>query len=306
MLFRLTHGGDMDPTTASGTQVERIISSESPAPKPGAATPLEIAMLVSALLLVFVFLAYVLLKFWPSPAGAQAALADLSFAGIPLSAVGNEGRWFVLVMAAGALGSFVHAATSAGDFIGNDRLLSAWLPWYLLRLPIGASLALLIYMLLRGGVLTGMQLVVTEGQQPYGVIGLAALAGMFSEKATKKLAEVFEAMFKSGEPDKRTCKLDDVGPLLERIEPNPVTAGATAPQTLRLIGKRFQRSTRVLFGDETNERKPELVSQTELKLVLQPTDLKEAREVAISVVRVGGDEPASAPITLVIQQGKPS
>ncbi len=49
----------------------------------------------------------------------------------------------LLVLLSSALGSYVHAATSFSDYVGNRRLAKSWTWWYLLRVLVGATLALL-------------------------------------------------------------------------------------------------------------------------------------------------------------------
>ena len=80
--------------------------------------------------------------------------------------------------------------------------------WYLiLRTPIGIALALLFYLVLRGG-LIAPTLSTTPADptpkshawtllNPYGLAAIAAMAGMFSKQATDKLSELFDTLFKT-------------------------------------------------------------------------------------------------------------
>jgi hypothetical protein len=103
----------------------------------------------------------------------------------------------VLVIAAGALGACIHVATSFATFVGNSRLRTSWMWWYLLRPLIGASLALLFYYAVRGGVMSSQAQ--SGDVNPYGVAALAALVGLFSKQAADKLREVFETLFRTAE-----------------------------------------------------------------------------------------------------------
>src|SRR5271163_4307721 len=60
-------------------------------------------------------------------------------------------RLFVTVCVSGALGSLIHCITSFADYVGNRRLSKSWVWWLILRTPIGIALALLFYLVLRGG-----------------------------------------------------------------------------------------------------------------------------------------------------------
>ncbi|MCU0371174.1 MAG: hypothetical protein MUC31_07145, partial [Bacteroidales bacterium] len=118
----------------------------------------------------------------------------------------DEGRLILLVLLAGALGSYVHSATSFVDFTGNNALKRSWLWWYILRPFIGAVLALLFYFVVRGGFLsTGAD---ASSVSLYGVTAIAGLVGMFSKKATDKLKEVFDSLFRSKEGSSDEARRD--------------------------------------------------------------------------------------------------
>jgi hypothetical protein len=104
-----------------------------------------------------------------------------------------------LVLLAGALGSFLHMAQSFSDFTGNRTLKSSWVWWYCFLPFVGSGLALILYASLRGGLITAATTptVKTADLNPYGLVAAAALAGMFSKAATKKLGEVFDTVFQS-------------------------------------------------------------------------------------------------------------
>src|SRR4051794_11192255 len=55
----------------------------------------------------------------------------------------------VLAVLMGAIGGYVHAATSFVTYVGNRRFKASWGWWYALRAFIGAGLALLLYFALR-------------------------------------------------------------------------------------------------------------------------------------------------------------
>ena len=103
-----------------------------------------------------------------------------------------EGRFLIIAAAAGALGSYIHLATSFVDYAGKRTLLQSWGWWYFLRPSIGAALALVVYFVLRAGLISGSGEAATANLNPYGVASVSALAGMFSKQATEKLREVFE------------------------------------------------------------------------------------------------------------------
>lgn len=113
--------------------------------------------------------------------------------------INRELDLLLLVLLAGSLGSFLHLAQSYSEFVGNRTLKSSWAWWYSLGPFIGAGLALVFYAAIRGGVMavsTGSNAKASE-LNPFGLVSVAAMVGMFSKPATIKLGEVFDTLFKS-------------------------------------------------------------------------------------------------------------
>jgi hypothetical protein len=111
----------------------------------------------------------------------------------------KEVQLLLLAIFAGALGSYFHSLKSLADFIGNRTVISSWFWWYITRPFLGMALALVFYAVLRGGFVIGSPadaMVVN----PFGVLAIGALVGMFSDKAAQKLGEVFDIVFKAGDP----------------------------------------------------------------------------------------------------------
>jgi hypothetical protein len=80
---------------------------------------------------------------------------------VPLNVFGwhplitREAQLLLIVVCAGALGSYVHAIKSLADFIGNQTLTASWFWWYITRPFLGMAMALIFYAVLRGGFLAG-------------------------------------------------------------------------------------------------------------------------------------------------------
>lgn len=107
----------------------------------------------------------------------------------------DELKLFVLVLLAGALGSFVHTTRSFVDFKGNRRLRPSWSWWYVLQPFTGSSLAMVVYLVIRGGFFAAAS--GTAALNPWGLVAVAALVGLFSKQATNKLDELFSTMFRT-------------------------------------------------------------------------------------------------------------
>jgi hypothetical protein len=107
-----------------------------------------------------------LVRVWPGPGTAA-----------------QEARYLLTTALAGALGSFIHLATSFVDYAGKKNLTESWAWWYFLRPGIGAALAVVVYFVVRAGLISPGE----TSLNPYGVAAIAALSGMFSKQATDKL-----------------------------------------------------------------------------------------------------------------------
>jgi hypothetical protein len=103
----------------------------------------------------------------------------------------------LLVVLVSALGSFVHAATSFADYVGNRQLRISWVWWYLLRVLVGSSLALIFYFAVRGGFFANDAS--SGAVNPYGIAAVSGLVGLFSKQATDKLREIFDTAFRVDE-----------------------------------------------------------------------------------------------------------
>src|SRR3990172_11822398 len=130
--------------------------------------------------------AFVLWRIWPT-GGASDPVVVL---GDRVAVSSDPDACVILIAALSALlGSFVHSATSFATYLGNYKLLRAWVGWYVLRPVIGMALGLVFYFLLRAGLVTTES---AAAVNEFGVAALSALAGMFSKQAADKLEEVFE------------------------------------------------------------------------------------------------------------------
>jgi len=184
----------------------------------------------------------------------------------------------MLVIIAGILGSFVHAATSLADYIGNDNFNKSWTWFYLLRPAIGMALALVFYFVIRGGFLT------TSGGakdiNPYGIAALACLVGMFSKQATDKLSEVFTTLFRAapGEGDeKRKGSLKPDAITITAVTPSSVLAGSLK-QVITVTGTNFVQDAKVYLNNAaqttTFVSATQLTAQIDDALLAAPAILK--------------------------------
>ena len=127
------------------------------------------------------------------------------------------------------------------------------------------AMALVFYSLLRGGFLAGTP-ADARIVNPFGVIAVGALVGMFADKAAQKLAEIFETLFKSADP--RSDKLN--APVIDRIEPERIAAGTKGTVVLTIWGDRLGSVSSVRLNAE--DRKPDTVTEQQVTMKLRPED----------------------------------
>ena len=153
-----------------------------------------------------------------------------------------ETRLILIVLLAGALGSYIHAIKSLADFLGNRTLIASWFWWYITRPFLGMTLALVFYAALRGGFLVGTPADV-KFVNPFGAFTVAALVGMFADKATQKLGELFDTLFRTEE--KRSDKLHALVLSTDSLPEGSTTAnyeyavqasGGVAPYSWTVVG----------------------------------------------------------------------
>jgi putative Ig domain-containing protein/IPT/TIG domain-containing protein len=199
----------------------------------------------------------------------------------------REVQLLLIVLFAGALGSYVHALKSLGDFIGNRTLKASWFWWYITRPFLGMAMALIFYAVLRGGFLAGTP-ADAKIVSAFGVLTVGALVGMFADKAAQKLAEVFDVVFKA--PDTRGGKLD--APVIDSLTPGTVPVGATSPIPVTISGSRLGKVSAVRVNGD--ERKPDKLSEKEVTFTLKPDDMKKAGQLSIEAVNPDGGVSPSA------------
>ncbi|HEY1920241.1 MAG TPA: IPT/TIG domain-containing protein [Streptosporangiaceae bacterium] len=155
---------------------------------------------------------------------------------------GEEQRLFVIVALSGALGGLIHSARSLYEYVGNRMLRRSWLLMYLILPFVGGGLAVVFYVILRGGLITG-----TAAQvNPFGFAAISALVGLFSPEAAEKLKQIFSTLLTPAPPG-RDQLTTGAAATVEGIAPESGAVGAA----VRLYGQHLAGATEVLF---TNAR----------------------------------------------------
>lgn len=154
----------------------------------------------------------------------------------------EEERLFLIVMFAGALGGLVHAFRSFFWYAGCRRLVLSWTGFYITLPILGATMATVFYLVIRGGFFSPQSEI--SDTSPFGFAALAALIGMFTEQAAEKLKQITETIFATAPKG-----ADHAGPpTLEDVSPNngPQLGGTE----VTLTGSGFVQGAKVTFGGQ--------------------------------------------------------
>jgi hypothetical protein len=104
-------------------------------------------------------------------------------------------KYLLVALLFGILGGATHGLASLMDFRGQRRLFRSWSLWYFALPFLGGAIALIFYVVVRAGLLTSGGKDVTESINLYGVAAISAIVGLFTDRATNKLKEVFDTIF---------------------------------------------------------------------------------------------------------------
>lgn len=189
-----------------------------------------------------------------------------------------ELRLLELILILGALGACLHGLTSLAEYIGNKNFQKSWVLWYLLRPFVGGILALIIYIVIRGGLLPQVK----SSESFYLMAALAGLTGLFSKQALYKLSDIFDTIFQSKKEEKLRDKLisGHPVPVIKSINPTTITVNSKN-QSISVTGSQFIEESIVKVGD--NDCKTEFKDDKNLTAKLEDSWLKSATELEISV-----------------------
>jgi hypothetical protein len=280
-------------------------SRAAPTPlDPTQAVPAWARTLLGLLLIALgLVLLYLMIALWPA-VQAAATNADstkkISWFGWSYRPTADAAL-IILVVLVSALGSYVHVAVSFSDYVGNRQLARSWVWWYLLRVFVGCSLALLFYFAVRGGFFGGTAN--SSDINPYGIAALSGIVGLFSKQATDKLREVFDTAFRVAPgygDDARANSILHPVPELEASEPERLTRDDVE---LTLIGSGFVDSSivRVTTPEGRDvQHSVKLIGPQRLKITLEAADAGAPGQLLFTVVNPEPGGGTSRPLSVFI------
>lgn len=122
-------------------------SQTAPVTDPASAGNIHVFGICFLIFTISIF--YMLVTTWPVlvpvPGGPPNGYKAFRFFGFGPYNWAPDLRMLLTVILAGAIGSLIHTLTSFGDYVGNRRLSTSWMWWFVLRTPIGIALAIVSY-----------------------------------------------------------------------------------------------------------------------------------------------------------------
>jgi hypothetical protein len=156
------------------------------------------------LVLVAVGALFFLVAVWPktvtnNPGNITSYNYTRPFFGLASEPHANPELYLLLVVVCSAIiGATVQALASLVQHKSASDLAARWKGWYFSRPPLAIGLALMIYFLVRGGLLSLST--VSLGADPthinvFAVAALSAITGMFTDEASKRIGKVVDTLF---------------------------------------------------------------------------------------------------------------
>jgi len=188
-----------------------------------------IVVLVSIGFVVVPLLLYALWEFWPTQAILAAKTPQpVHMFGVTRN-VSTEIRFFAIVAIAGALGGVMHSTRSLAWYVGHQGLRWRWVPYYVVTIVLGAGLASVFYLVVRGGLFGGQA--TSTDVNPYGFAAVAALVGLFTEQALMMLKNVAAEVFAPSEKGPDQAPKATPGAAVEDGQNAPDETGTTLAAT---------------------------------------------------------------------------
>ena len=246
-------------------------------------------ILVGIYLAVAILLQIILiLAFWPQGSNKPENVRLILFT----VSVTKEQGLLTVVLLSGGVGGMIHSLRSYMAYVGNRKFITSWVWWYLLRPFEGAVLAAVFYLVIRGGLMGGTT---QNGVGPYGIAGVSALVGMFSQQATEKLKDVFETVFTRANTDDDADKIPAKHrPKVTEAEPDFLVVGNPIDEIV-LRGRNLSEEITLHVGGA--QRDFVVASAEEIRVPLEEGDVATEGHLEISVQ---GSHPTAKPETFKV------
>jgi hypothetical protein len=184
---------------------------------------------------------------------------------------------FLLVSLAGFMGSMIHLGSSFTNYVGSEKFRRSWILWYFVKPFSAAGVAVIFYLILKAGLLNFDG---AGAANPFGIVILSALAGLFTDKATIKLEEIFTVIFKP--KDERPDKIDENTIKITGIDPKKLLVDAE--NTITIKGDGLDKSPLYIKINDVNIAGAEIKADNILFKYKVPELLKAESVLTLSII----------------------
>jgi hypothetical protein len=91
----------------------------------------------------------------------------------------------------GVLGASTYGLASATVWIAHNKLERSWILWYISHPLVGGALAIIFYLIIRGGLIQGISFAISD----FAIAAVSAIIGLITNQAMKKLRDIFDVLF---------------------------------------------------------------------------------------------------------------
>lgn len=183
--------------------------------------------------------------------------------------IDREFQLILLSLLFGIIGGATHGLASLVTYVGNKKYDDSWVIWYFGRPAIGGIIAIIFYLLIRGGILS-------INAQPsdlnyFGIAAISVTAGLMATEATRKLRDIFMTLFGTNENRE---KGDELGTkkdakIILPFSQNSIKVGEELPIGITVFDYQDrplkEKEINVNFVDNQNEIELLVPPQTALK-----------------------------------------
>jgi hypothetical protein len=209
----------------------------------------------------------------------------------------------IMVAVAGFMGNMIYLAASFTTFVGAGKFKKSWVLWYCVKPFTAAALAVGIYCILRGGFLNMSD--ASASINLFGVVTMAILAGLFTDRATLKLKELFDVLLRPKEDRPHALDEDDDQPeddaaggtkaVVTNVTAQPLQVGV--PATVTITGQNLQDPKVEVSIEDTVIQNVQRSADTITFTYTLPEAFQGREQLTVTVKNAEG-----GPFTLAIQQ----
>jgi hypothetical protein len=236
----------------------------------------------------------------------QAGYSDLAIWFTAFPRIPDEVRLFLIVAVVGCLGGLLQSIRSWYWYAGYNQLERSWIPFYVATPIVGMTMAIVFYLLFRAGFVSPITPVAETNT--YGFAAIAALVGLFSNRAATMLDNVADILFAKAPKGAGAVSPGDV---LLRATPSQQTVRPGQPATYTITVTATQDFAAEVVLDASGEPAGAAVTFTPRSLTPTPAgvsstltvptnDATPPKEYEIKITAVGGGQTKETTVKLIV------